>query len=1700
MKIYLNVVYLLLYSTINVWGQSNNWPLPSQTSGYYFDFTNQYYQYLNNTSVIDTSVVKQFLRTEYYWGRRIGTNGNYTDVQKVALQYSLSPICNSADAANWMHVGPDILNCSCFMGGDISGQCSGLISSVIGNVEDINGNSNSVLIGAASAGIWKLNVSTNNWECKTDALRYPGLVISNIVRNPNPLKHNHYIASTGVVRNYGRMYGVGLIKSTDGGENWTIMNGFPVSDLPFVVKVIYDDTDLSGNTVYAITPGSIYKSTDDGLTWSNVDDNLYEIVSYYSNLLSQTIPRSHIGNWWYLYDIQALGNGKFLISLFDRFGTSEGGIWKYDPTATPNWIKITNSITQDQNGMYNRARFSNLVNGKLFVSIETKAMKNLIYKSLDNGATWSPALPSGTTLGYGNKDVIHYSPTKDVLYIAKDDGDGYHALNGASTANPSIKTDIWQGHVDVRDFYIIQAGTNSTPDILLVANDGGITKVTYNNSTNYSYDVTSLMGNSLPIGEYFGIGVSQQGDRLITGAMHNNSFKFSNGQWTQFGMSDGSDAEIDQFDDSRYYYIYGNGNGELCKENGATVTSQYNIYFRSPIELFKKNPDKLVVGLFSSGTLNGGFQIYDRSTNTASTPVRFNDCKGIQAIGINANDELMYAYHSVEQDANHPKLFITPDEGVTNIDLSTKQVNDKFGNPIITLNSLLAWREISDIIFNSENPDEVWIGISGVQMLNGNPNPGYLRVLHSMDKGQTWTDYSEGLPAFPINTFEYIEHSNGLVFVGTDVGVFYRDHSMLNWSCYSNNLPVAIVTDIDYRKCSNELYISTYGRGIWKSPMNISSTSQDYVINNHQSNTWQYKKSVNSDIVIKSGSVLNIVSNLYMAAGKKIIVEPGAKLVIDGGSISSACDDYWHGIEVWGTSNQSQVPHTNGLSDHQGEVEVINGGTIENAINAIAAIKHNPDGSSDWSKTGGIVTLNGAIFKNNNYDLWIGGYRNTLPSSGKVIRNYSIIVNSTFIKDDNMLPGHDGYACVGLVDVGPLMIRGNKFKNLQTGLNTADRGYGIIGYDVSINMTDYCPSTGITHVNLSQSMASSSTPCTGAENNKFEGFYYGVNITNANGLPNTSININHAEFENVYHGIYLNATKYSVVTNCDFTIPSSDPEAGTDPNLYDAYGLYLDGCDGYRVEENHFDKGGDFQGIRGIVVNNTGGNNNELYKNYLANMGYSIQAQKNNRGNGTGLGLYCNEMNNDEGNDIVVLGQGIAAEQKILGTDPNNPYYAAGNIFTSCSGGSSKNFNNQSTGSILYYPDVNSIPLCRYNVNLPSASNYLNRSCPSKLSSSLSVSLSKVSVATVALNSATTILNIWKDGGNANLDNEVKTTDPWDVYVQFNNLISRSPYLSDQVLIETILNPAFNSLMIKLVMIANPQCTRNQEVMDALYNRDPQLPQSYIDEILAGEGTISQLELLEADVAACRHELDANANDAKRYYQMDLDEGLDVLSAYTSFLNALSTFESKIDLAALYFSIDNYEAANSTLANIASNFELSEFQQTDLGYWQTYFTIARDVKEATCKQNVLSDTQISDLTSIADNQNSKVAPYALSLLKINNLNLGYVEPVEPVTENAARKSQENNIFAISNSAQIIKIYPNPANDYLVIEYNIGNPYTKLGLQIIDPTGKIVLSQDLKGGQNEELINISTLKPGAYNASVKGDGKVMSTVKLTVLSK
>ena len=70
----------------------------------------------------------------------------------------------------------------------------------------------------------------------------------------------------------------------------------------------------------------------------------------------------------------------------------------------------------------------------------------------------------------------------------------------------------------------------------------------------------------------------------------------------------------------------------------------------------------------------------------------------------------------------------------------------------------------------------------------------------------------------------------------------------------------------------------------------------------------------------------------------------------------------------------------------------------------------------------------------------------------------------------------------------------------------------------------------------------------------------------------------------------------------------------------------------------------------------------------------------------------------------------------------------------------------------------------------------------------------------------------------------------------------------------------------------------------ALENRIPSMPQNYIDEIMAGESTISQLEILQGNVAANNHLVLMIGEDIKRNYKKDYDNSwaTDSLIAFVS--------------------------------------------------------------------------------------------------------------------------------------------------------------------------------------------------------------------------
>ena len=74
----------------------------------------------------------------------------------------------------------------------------------------------------------------------------------------------------------------------------------------------------------------------------------------------------------------------------------------------------------------------------------------------------------------------------------------------------------------------------------------------------------------------------------------------------------------------------------------------------------------------------------------------------------------------------------------------------------------------------------------------------------------------------PVNCIVYQKLTNDDLYVGTDIGVYYRDKSMNEWVPYMKGMPNVIVSELEIHYDKETISVATFGRGVWESPINTS--------------------------------------------------------------------------------------------------------------------------------------------------------------------------------------------------------------------------------------------------------------------------------------------------------------------------------------------------------------------------------------------------------------------------------------------------------------------------------------------------------------------------------------------------------------------------------------------------------------------------------------------------------------------------------------------------------------------------------------------------------------------------------------------------------------------------------------------------------------------------------------------------------------
>ncbi len=439
---------------------------------------------------------------------------------------------------------------------------------------------------------------------------------------------------------------------------------------------------------------------------------------------------------------------------------------------------------------------------------------------------------------------------------------------------------------------------------------------------------------------------------------------------------------------------------------------------------------------------------------------------------------------------------------------------------------------------------------------------------------------------------------------------------------------------------------------------------------------WDFDIRLYRDLIIEPGAELTIKCKVSMPDSAKIIVKRGARLTIDGGTITCACDGMWEGIEVWGNSSKSHP--TVGLiisgsypsnADDQGVLYMKNGAIIENERNAVTMVRKQTWGN-DLQYAGGIIIAKNSFFRNN----------------GRAVAflQYTKDDNISYFKEDTFEvtgtlqdPNKKVIPFVTLWDVHGVRFMGNMFRNTAASgaFKTEEKGTGIYSEDADYKVTGICTTAAY--------------PCTGYQPNTFENLYRGIEAYSIASLATKyPILIDRNDFVKNFRGVILRATDHVRIIRNKFDVgPAANPAVPGEGTT--SYGLYLQGCDAYQVEDNEFTTS--YGGMISAYVWNSGDNDNMIYNNTFHDVGYGTYTSRNN----IGLQIKCNQFTDIGYNNITVTSGAVKKDQGFCFGSYTDP---AGNTFTiTCNNDEHFYANtgvNDVTGGITYHHHSNKPPVC----------------------------------------------------------------------------------------------------------------------------------------------------------------------------------------------------------------------------------------------------------------------------------------------------------------------------------------------------------------------------------------------------------------------
>ena len=573
-------------------------------------------------------------------------------------------------------------------------------------------------------------------------------------------------------RDAGDALGVGVLKTFDGGETWEMFsNG--MGDVTVGRLIMSPDNP---DILLAATSSGIYKTTDGAVNWEEKQGGHFK-------------------------DIVLHPTDEDII-----YATTSGNFYRSNDMGE-SWTQITNGLPGGNRGTI--AVTPAAPDYVYFVITNQRSFKGL-YFSDDAGLSFTEQSDSPNIMAYDcngsgtggqawyDLDIAADPVNPNVIYVG--------GVNLFKSTDQGVTWDInahWTGDCGVpavhADHHTLEY--NPLNNRLYSGNDGGI-YWTDNGGEDWN-EITS----GLAISQVYRIGQSASvQDYVINGYQDNGTAVYEASGWTTVMGGDGMDCLIDYSDPTYSYgeYYYGSiirmsnnyYEGSIVggiSEDGAWVT---------PYILHETDPSTMFVGMTNVWRTNN----VKESFTSGIEWQKISNNIGSGKIGVlensPANPDILYvgkssAFYRCDDANSDAPSFINLSSQVP----GSGSINDIESHPVD-----------ENIVYAAKGDG----------------------VYKSVDKGANWEDITGTLPEVSLNTIEFYENSQEALYLGTDVGIFYRDASMDDWIAFSDGFPAtATVTDIEFYYEPGEpsedlVRASTYGRGLWESGLFFGTPDADF--------------------------------------------------------------------------------------------------------------------------------------------------------------------------------------------------------------------------------------------------------------------------------------------------------------------------------------------------------------------------------------------------------------------------------------------------------------------------------------------------------------------------------------------------------------------------------------------------------------------------------------------------------------------------------------------------------------------------------------------------------------------------------------------------------------------------------------------------------------------------------------------------------